>query len=358
MPLENPTGGDAGASIQERMESFLAAEDSPEPEQTAKGNAGAGGELDFEGTGGDDQPDPDANADQDDKPAGDESEVDQGPQITTADLAKFLGVDESLVDVDDDGNPILKTKIDGKDGAAKFTDVLKSYQLQGHVDNKAREVAEQQKALQQRIAEADQAAAARIEKLEAAVGLAQKELMREFENVPWAELRAQNPGEYSALFADFQARQARLDQFTQQAQAEREQQQQKQMEQYQQFAMQERQRVTEFIPEWKSEETAAKEKKEIKDWALKNGFEDQELRSIIRSPHVAALRKAMLYDQLQNSKKVVEAKVRTAPKLVKAGQAQASSREQVTVRNLRDNVRKSGGKTDAVAAFLIASGKA
>jgi hypothetical protein len=358
MPFENPTGGDAGASIQERLESYLAAEDSPEPEQKAKGNAGADGELDFEAANGNDNPNPDANADQDDKPAGDDSEDDQGPQISTADLAKFLGVDESLVDVDDEGNPVLKTKIDGKDGAAKFTDVLKSYQLQGHVDNKAREVAEQQRALQQRMAEADQAANERIQKLESAVGLAQQELMREFQSVDWQTLRAQNPGEYSALFADFQARQARLDSFTQQAETERTTQQGKQREQLQAFVMEERQKLPTVIPEWKDAAVADRESKEIKEWATKNGFEANELNGIVRSPHVAALRKAMLYDRLKQAKSATEKLVRTAPKLVKAGQAQTQTREQQTVRNLKENVRKSGGKTDAVAAFLIASGKA
>lgn len=358
MPLENPTGGDAGASIQARLESFLAAEDSPEQDQQqARGNGDDDGDQ-YQGDDDQHHPDPDANADPDGQPEGDEPGDDQQPQMTTTDFAKVLGIDESVLDLDEEGGAIVKIKIDGKESTAKFADVLKSYQLQGHVDNEAREVAKQQKALQQRMAEADQAAAARIEKLEATIGLAQQRLMREFQSVDWASLRAQNPGEYSALYADFQARQAELDGMTRQAEAERTESQNKQLEQFRQFAMQERERITEFIPEWKSEETASKEKTEIKNWALKNGFEDQELQSIIRSPHVAALRKAMLYDRLQQAKPETEKRVRAAPKLVKAGQAQAQNREQQTVRNLRDNVRKSGGKTQDVAALLLATGRA
>jgi hypothetical protein len=50
--------------------------------------------------------------------------------------------------------------------------------------------------------------------------------------------------------------------------------------------------------------------------------------------------------------------VRTAPKLVKAGQAQKVSREQNNVRTLKNNIRSSGGKTGDVAAFLLATGRA
>lgn len=358
MTVENPTGSDAGASITDRLERYLAAEDSPEPEQKAQGNDGGADDDEYiDDTSDDGKPDPDANAEQDDKPAGDEQQDDQQPQMTTADFAKVLGIDESMIDLDEEGVPIIKTKIDGKDGTAKFADVLKSYQLQGHVDNKAREVAEQQKALQQRMAEADQAVKARLDQMDNVIALAGDELVREFKSVDWQWLCENNAGEYAARMADFQARQQQLQAYAQHSENEKKGLEAKQIENLKAFAAQERERLQSVIPEWKDAAIAKQEADAIKEWGAKNGFEDHELKSIIRAPHVSALRKAMLYDRLQQAKPETEKRVRTAPKLVKAGQAQAQSREQVTVRNLRDNVRKSGGKTDAVAAFLMASGK-
>lgn len=359
MTVENPTGSDAGASITDRLERYFAAEDSPEPEQKAQGNDGGADDDEYiDDTSNDGKPDPDANADQDDKPTGDESGDDQETQISTADLAKFLGLDESMIDVDSDGNPIIKTKIDGKDGSAKFADVLKSYQLQGHVDNKAREVADQQKALQQRMAEADQAVKARLDQMDNVIALAGQEMMREFQSVDWQWLRENNPGEYAARMADFQGRQQQLQSYAKQSEAEKKALEEKQLESLKAFAAQERQRLAEVIPEWKDAAIAKQEADAIKEWGVKNGFEQHELQAIIRAPHVSALRKAMLYDKLQQAKPETEKRVRTAPKLVKAGQAQAQSREQVTVRSLKENVRKSGGKTDAVAAFLMATNRA
>lgn len=358
MPFENPTGGDTGASIQERLESFLAAEDSSDQPRQKASNADETNDDDSADIENDGNADPDANADQDDQPDGDEQDDGQETQLSTTELAKLVGVDESLLDVDADGKVIIKTKIDGKDGAAKFDDLIKSYQLQGHIDNKAREVAEQHKALQQRMAEADQAANARIEKLEAMIGLADQELIQEFQSINWQQLRSENPGEYAARMQDFEHRKAKLQQAFGAVAQERDQQKGRQVEQLKALVAEEREKLPTFIPEWKDEAVRTKEQGEIKDWAKKAGFSDNELASMFRSLHVSTMRKAMLYDKLQASKAVVENKVRTAPKLVKPGQGQQATREQKTIRNIKDNIRKSGGKTKDVAAFLLATGKA
>ena len=353
MSVENPTGSDTGASITERLESFLAAGDEPEKKQPAQ-QAAAGSDAD-DGEGESAANAADNTADQ---PEGDGQSDDEGPQLSTADLAKMLGIDETTLDVDADGNAVIKTKIDGKEGAAKLSDMLKSYQLQGHIDNKARDIAAQQQALQQQAAQADQAIRARLDQLDSVVGQASNELMREFQGIDWQTLRATDPGEYSARLADFQARKQNLDNAAVRAQQEREQLQGQQAQQTQAAMQQERARLPELIPEWKDDTVANKERAAITAWGLKNGFAAAELNGIGSASAVAALRKAMLYDQLQGSKAAIENKVRTAPKLVKAGQAQQTTREEHNIRTLKQNVRSSGGKTDDVVALLLASGKA
>ena len=67
------------------------------------------------------------------------------------------------------------------------------------------------------------------------------------------------------------------------------------------------------------------------------------------------MRKAMLYDKLQAKKPAIEQKVREAPKIVKPGGANISSQEQ-TLRNLKTQVRASGGKR-GIAEYLLATGK-
>ncbi len=338
MDQENPTAGDSGASITDRLESYLTASDTTSPPpQDPQATA------------------PEVNAEPTDSPDEGASEGVQEPQVSTADVAKWLGVDESALDVDEDGSIKVKTKIDGKEGAAKFADLLKSYQTQGHADNKSREVAERERALQARTQEVEQQAQARLQHIEQLGNVAAQELMREYQSIDWNTLRVTDPGNYAALKADFQERNAKLQgvfQATQQQAVQRQAQAERaRMEHVQEQAK----RLPELIPEWKDEAAASKERDEIRSWAVKAGFEAQEIDGFTMAHHVAVMRKAMLYDKLQSTKPAIENKVRTAPKLVKPGQAVQNTAGQ-ELRNLKQSIVKSGGRK-GIADYLIASGK-
>lgn len=340
---ENPTS-DGGASITERLENFLAAEDSPAPQPQAKAE----------------QPEQ-ATAEEEtaevvtDEPESGEPDDSTQPQLSTSDFAKVLGIDESMLDLDEEGNAIVKTKIDGKEGTAKFADVLKSYQLQGHIDNKAREVAEQQKAMQQRMQEVDQVAQAKLQQLDGVLQLAAQELTAEYQAIDWQTLRVTDPAEYAARLADFQQRQGKLQRMYQAVEQGRGEQQQKQQEQMRALLAEEAKRLPTLIPEWSDPTVAEKERQTILDWAIKSGANPARVNAMSDAFDVAAYRKAMLFDQLQQSKAKVENKVRTAPKLVKPGQPE-TNRQQQTVQTLKTAIRKSGGK-QGVAEFLLATGK-
>jgi hypothetical protein len=73
------------------------------------------------------------------------------------------------------------------------------------------------------------------------------------------------------------------------------------LEQRQALLQREAARLPQLIPAWADEEVALREKKEIAAWAVADGgLTREELNSIVSASAVAALRKAMLYDQLQN----------------------------------------------------------
>ena len=109
MDGENPTAGDGGASITDRLERMLSAESEPaqeaQPQQVETPQAEATDE-------------PDEGVQQQDEPL----------QLTTSDLSKVLGLDESILDVGEDGTITVKTKIDGQEGVAKLKDLLADHQ--------------------------------------------------------------------------------------------------------------------------------------------------------------------------------------------------------------------------------------
>lgn len=353
MPPENPTG-DAGASITERLESYLAAKEQPASEQQRPQTERPKEEQQQA------QPEQEVEAPNEAEVEATESDAQEQasePQITLTDLAKYLGVEESMLDVDDDGGLQLKTKIDGKEGAAKLQDLLKSYQLQGHVDAKAREAAEHQKALQERVQQFEQYAQAETNRLTELAGLAYQELLQDAAGINWNELAVNDPAEYVRQQHLFQQRQARVNQLRAEVEQRNQQADSRRQAEQQKFIQAEYQRLPVVIPEWSDATVAEKEMSELRGYAKKSGFSDADLDRLNRADMVSVLRKAWLYDQGKAKAATVEKQVRAAPKLVKPGQSvDARQRSADNVRDLKTTIRKSGGKS-GIAEYLLATGK-
>lgn len=345
MAIENPTGSEsAGASITDRLEAMLTADAAPVQPKAQEAVPAASAPA----------PEPAPAVEGNDDPEGDDTVDASGPQISTSDIARVFGIDEAALDVDADGNAIVKTKIDGVEGTAKFADVLKSYQLQGHVDNKARAIAEQERQLQQQAQQGDQAIRQRLDHLDGVLGMAERELTAQYQSVDWQTLRVTDPGEYSAALADFQARNAQIQQAKAQAGQQRGQLDAQQLQAKQQREYQEFQRIPDVIPEWRDPAVMEREKAEVLAWGAKRGLNKDSLHT---AEDVMLWRIGMQHDRIQAAKPAIEAKVRAAPKLVKSGTPADASREQNNIRALKSQVIKSGGKGGSVAAYLLAAGK-
>lgn len=345
-----PTSGNGDAAFIDRIDAILSAEsadsttdDNPSPEKQRTG-----------------------------KPQGDDQAQDQGPQITTADLAQVLGIPEDEIDVDEDGKPVFKTKIDGKEGKAKLEDFRKVYQLNGHADNRAREAAEKEKAAERKMQEAEQVIAQRWQQVEQQAAqiqqiaaAAHQELNHEYAQINWVELWQTDPGRAGLMEKQFQARNARINQMFSQAEQQRAMQaqhwQQQRQANEQQFKQTQVQRLYELIPEWKDTETANKEKAEMWAWIQKAGMDPQDL-DLNRASQVHLLRRAWQHATLQSTKPDVENKVRAAPKLIRPGAAAQDQKDGMNPahrRNLMQHIKGSSGRsTDAFARFLLDTNQA
>jgi hypothetical protein len=91
----------------------------------------------------------------------------------------------------------------------------------------------------------------------------------------------------------------------------------------------ERAKLTDVIPEWKDEGTMQSEAKELREWAINNGFSERDLSALVQATHVSILRKAMMFDK--GSKKVEKAKAQ--PKKVARIVRPGSSGTQINTRS-------------------------
>jgi hypothetical protein len=352
---ENPTTGDSGASIEDRLVAYLSAGEEPEKTQEAKPSQEAKTSEPAEQT-------------QSEEPKEGVQEEESQPQVSTTDLAKLLGIDESMLDVDDDGSLKIKAKIDGQETPAKLADLLKDYQIRGHAENESRKAAEARKAADARMQEVEQQAQARLQNVEALTGLAKQDLMQEFQSINWNQLEAQDPGQAALLKQKFQERANRLDGVQNYVQQQKQAHLMNMDNHRKQVVQQEHEKLAQVIPEWKDAEVRSKETQEIWKLAQAKGV-PPEILSILSdglttpvgvippsAGLIAILRAGLLQQKQQEAKPLIENKVRQAPKLVKPGQATQNGKE-TRLADLKQSVRKSGGKNGSLEEYLIRAGK-
>jgi hypothetical protein len=291
--------------------------------------------------------------------------------LSLTDLSQFLGIDEADLDLDDEGNVLIKTKVDGQEGKAKLQDLKTSYQLRAHLDNQNREAAELKKSLQETTANAEKQAAERLEHLDSMLQLAWSELEQQAGSPELEALREDDPAEWTAKQREIEQRQQRLAKTYQQLQAEKQQNLVGQQAKIHEHLANEDQKLMNAIDGWSDMDKAQKEIKDIYSYLSKDyGYSTEDLYGVKDSQGnyvtlgvsdhrlVVMARKAMLYDQLQQSKPTVSNKVKKAPRIVKPGQPKSKQESsQAKIRDLKKAVKQSGGKGKSVADYLIATGK-
>lgn len=343
---EQPTSPTADASPLDRLERFLSADDAPEPQATPEPEtaqepeqADAPTETDSESA---DEPKPDSETPN---------------EYHLSDIAKLLGADESALDVDDDGNVLVKTKIDGQEGKAKFADLVKSYQLQGHVDKQVREAAEMRKAAQEQA----QAVQQQVQIQQQLVGqmaevkTVEVELAK-YTAINWRDLYDNDPATAAKLdhqYRDLQQQHAQKVNAVNQAHQHLQQQSEQQR---QATLVSERQALLKAVPDWADDAKAAKDKEAIMADLKSRGYTDSDLQNLSDHKAVLLARDAWLYRQQQTANRTAEKQVRAAPKIIKPGTSGQGNNPAKTIQNLKNAVRSSGSR-QSVADYLLATGK-
>lgn len=309
----------------------------------------------------DDDDDPDL-PDDDDVEGEDDGDVDE-PDETDSDgdtLASVLGLDDDKLEYDDEGNVVFKAVIDGEVQPVKMDDLVKSYQLQGHVNNKSIALENERKEFDSTKNEVFTELTNRVKSVNALTQQAEQMLLADYKGIDWDSLRHTDPAEWTALQQEFQTRARAIEQIKQQAtQATQEltQEQQAELQQKQQaFIEQEVQKMIADKPEWADQEVMARDVAEVGNFLqAEYGFSPEEVANHMDS----RLMKLILDAKAHRSgkKAIKEKKVqKKVPKFRKPG-ASAEQRKALqkarSAKATKQNIRKSGGSTKAVAQAIL-----
>jgi hypothetical protein len=261
-------------------------------------------------------------------------------------LAEALGWDlDKILDLE------ASTKIDGKEGKARLRDLLKSYQLEGHLNQKLMTHAEERKAFETERQTFLQQHQHKLTQLDAGLQVAQKMLEGEFSQVDWQNLQDTNPLEFNQKYVAFQQRQAQLNNIAGMLGQERSKAKQQADAQEQSYLAEQSKLMESKIPEWAD---AKVREKDIADMSVvlnqKYGVTEAELKNLRDHREILIARDAWRWQKLQQSKPALLNKVKAAPKLLKPGAPQSrAAQEGLLLKQERDRLRKSGKVSDAKA---------
>lgn len=243
----------------------------------------------------------------------------------------------------------VPVKINGKEGKVPLRDALKSYQLEGHLNQGLMKLAEERKAFEAETGRKVGEFGARIQQLNQAVGLAQKILDGEFADVNWQELQRTDPAGFQAKYGAYQMRLDGIRQLAQVAGQEQAQAQAQQQADYQSYLAEQSKLLDTKVPEWADKSKREKDVAEMTAILSESyGITPDELKSIVDHRQILIARDAAAWRKLQKSKPATLNKVRAAPKLIRPGTQQSrAAQDGVQIQKDRAQLRRTGRVQDA-----------
>lgn len=262
------------------------------------------------------------------------SETTEQEEVYEEDISDEGEEVEDTTDQEDDGEEVeeevqlYKVKIDGEEAEVTLEEALSGYQRERTFHKRMNEVSQKSKAI-----EAESAETKRLRD-QYAEGLQQLEQALRVPEPNWEELRRTKTNEeFASIHAEYQIQQNNLAKVQQQQQAIRSQQQAEVQAQYQNHLKAEFDTMLDKIPAWRDEKVREAERSKVISYAKSHmGYTDDEIAQASDHRAIVTLRKAMLYDELMGGKTQAKKKVKTAPKMVKAGSPKTKS-EVVSKRN-------------------------
>lgn len=257
----------------------------------------------------------------------------------------------------------IKTKVDGSEGEVALADLVKGHQLESSFTRKNQAWLAEKEAANKQLESERSKLSDHFQLATTAFGLAQEQLMADFQGVNWNQLQQENPSEWAAKRQQFGERQARLnqakDQSAQQIQQAVKRQEAEAAQSANETLEREHQTLLEKVPSWNDENIRAKEAAEIADYLDSIGFAQDEISSL-KDHKLIILARAALGQQGPSKKKLALAKkkVESIPRLVKPGASRPQSHGAMSAAQKATAKAQKTGSLDDVTQALIARRKA
>lgn len=284
-----------------------------------------------------------AETESEDEPTEDDAADAEVQLSTVKELAEATGLDlDKIMDL------AIPTKIDGKEGTARLRDLVRSYQLDGHINQKLATLDNDRKVFETKRGEVERVALERLQSLDSGVEILERALTNEFQGVDWTRLQNESPAQFNALYVKYQQRFGEMQQIANQIAAEKQSQQQARQAQAKAWLEEQSTLLKAKVPEWSDDTKRAQDKAAQLEYLKGHGITQEEFEQLADHRYALVIRDAWKWGALQKQRAPILKKVKAAPKLLKPGKSESrESRETVAAKGDMDRLRASGRVGDA-----------
>lgn len=187
------------------------------------------------------------------------------------------------------------------------------------------------------------------------LNMVEQQLMTEFNNVPWDNLKTTDPQQWSIKRQEFTERQNAIQNIRQTAAQQYQQkldagkvEQQKQM---QDLLQREQESLYRALPTFKDEETRNAEQVKLTNYLLTQGYSNDELQTVYDHRTLVLAHKAMQFDSMKEKGETAKKKVaKIGKKVLKPGAKQSKKQQTIDAdAKLRARLKETGDHRDAAA---------
>ena len=265
--------------------------------------------------------------------------------------------EESEESDDEEEEALYAVTVNGEEHEVSLDELLKGYSRQSDYTKKTQELSQGRKEIEEAKSNYDSALTQMQGERQHYINSINQILqnssnnLNEYNKIDWDTLKNEDPIEYVKMKEDFREGKEKMQVLEQQRQSAVQQQQAEMQKVHEESIQVERAKMIEALPEWGDPEKQKELAADVKTYALKQGFSEEELSSLIDHRSVLVLMKAAKYDALENAD-VKSKKLKNKPKVIRAGSGKTKGENSKSKRAAKMKRLQGSGHVDDAASIL------
>ena len=250
---------------------------------------------------------------------------------------------------------VYEVRVDGQTTQVSLDELLNGYSRQSSFTKKSQQLAEDRKVMeslqQQYNSEVSQIQQERQQYAQYLQNVIENSKLDEWGSIDWETLKRDDPIEFVTKREEFRMAQDQV----RQLQAEQTSAQQKvhqgQQQQWADTVKTEHAALVNKLPDWGKPDAQRELAGKLRDYAKVQGYQDEEIDTLVDHRSFIVLNKARMYDELQRSD-VKSKKLKNKPKVIRGGKASSKNAEAKSSRTAKMKRLRQSGHVDDAASLL------